>query len=303
MDSVPRHPGATTAPGGRWRDSLAVWPQYLLPHHAISRLIHAITRSRRGWLKDRLIRWFIRRYGVDMAEAREPRPEAYASFNAFFTRALKPESRPIVSGRGEFACPVDGRVSQCGPIEGDRIFQAKGHYYSLQALLGGDAQDAQAFFGGSFATLYLSPRDYHRIHMPASARLRAMAHVPGRLFSVNPATTQRVPGLFARNERVVTWFDTEVGPMALVLVGAINVASIETVWAGEVTPPAGTRLRRWDYGGEAQPLLLERGQEMGRFNMGSTVVVLFSADAVSWAPELRSGAVVRMGQLLARSTA
>jgi phosphatidylserine decarboxylase len=233
-----------------------------------------------------------------MDEALESDPHAYETFNAFFTRALKPDARPVVEGEKELACPVDGAVSQARPIEDGRIFQAKGHDYSLEQLLGGSAERAEPFQGGSFATIYLSPRDYHRIHMPISGTLREMVHVPGRLFSVNPATTRVIPGLFARNERVVSIFDTEVGPMAMVKVGAVNVGSVETVWAGEVTPPAGRVVRSWRYRDD-EAVTLEKGEEMGRFNMGSTVIIVFGPEAVVWSEEIQPGAPVRLGQLLA----
>lgn len=278
-------------------DYLKAWPQYLLPTHALSRVMHALTRSGNPLMRRWFMRWFVRHYRVDMRLAREPDLDSYANFNAFFTRALRPDARPIVGGEKTIACPVDGAVSQAGPIHADRIFQAKGQDYSLLQLLGGDRQWAEKFTDGSFATLYLSPRDYHRIHMPLDAKLRAMTHVPGRLFSVNAATARVIPGLFARNERVVTYFDTEAGPMAMVLVGAIFVASIETVWAGEITPPAGKRVRHWDYQGE-EARKFAKGEEMGRFNMGSTVIVLFGRDAVQWAEAITAGAPVQMGQQL-----
>ncbi len=278
-------------------DYLKAWPQYLLPTHALSRVMHALTRSSNPLMRRWFMRWFVRHYRVDMSLAQEPNLDSYANFNAFFTRALRPDARPIVSGETTAACPVDGAVSQAGPIHADRIFQAKGQDYSLLQLLGGNQQWAEKFTDGSFATLYLSPRDYHRIHMPLDARLRAMSHVPGRLFSVNAATARVIPGLFARNERVVTYFDTEAGPMAMVLVGAIFVASIETVWAGEITPPAGKQVRHWDFqGGDARDFA--KGEEMGRFNMGSTVIVLFGRDAVQWGDSIKAGAPVRMGQHL-----
>lgn len=279
-------------------DYIKALPQYLMPGHLISRLIHAFTRVRYPAIKNRFTDWFIGHFNVNMDEALESDPHAYENFNAFFTRALKPEVRPIVSGQGELACPVDGAVSQARAIEDGRIFQAKGHNYSLEQLLGGSAERARPFHGGSFATIYLSPRDYHRIHMPVTGTLREMVLVPGRLFSVNPATTRVIPGLFARNERVVSIFDTEVGPMAMVKVGAVNVGSIETVWAGEVSPPAGRVVRSWHYEGD-QAITLEKGAEMGRFNMGSTVIVVFGPDAVELAEEIQPGAPVRLGQLLA----
>jgi len=278
-------------------DYLKAWPQYLLPTHALSRVMHALTRSTNPLMRRWFMRWFARHYRVDMSLAQEPDLDSYANFNAFFTRALRPDARPIVSDEKAIACPVDGTMSQAGPIHDGRIFQAKGQDYSLLQLLGGDQQWAENFTDGSFATLYLSPRDYHRIHMPLAGKLTAMSHVPGRLFSVSAATARIIPGLFARNERVITYFDTEAGPMAMVLVGAIFVASIETVWAGEITPPAGKRVRHWEYeGNDAREFA--KGEEMGRFNMGSTVIVLFGRDAVQWADSITPGAAVQMGQHL-----
>lgn len=288
-------------------DRLLAWPQWLLPHHALSRIVFGLTRVRAGPLVTLAIRVFVRLFRVDLAEAASPEPRAYPCFNAFFTRALAPGARPLADGPGEVACPVDGTVSQAGQIRGERVFQAKGREFSLAELLGGGAAAAwsERFESGCFATLYLSPRDYHRIHMPLTGRLERMIHVPGRLFSVNPATTRVVPRLFARNERVVALFDTgEVGPMALVLVGALFVSAIETVWAGLVTPPAGRVVVSTAYGdsAEVEPVELGHGEEMGRFNMGSTVIVLFGPGRVEWAPEIRPGAAVRMGQLLGRLT-
>ncbi len=279
-------------------DYLKALPQYLMPGHLVSRLIHAFTRIRHPAIKNRFTGWFVKQFNVNMDEAAESDPLAYEHFNAFFTRELKPGARPIVSGEKLLACPVDGAVSQVGDIVEGRIFQAKGHDYSLEQLLGGSEKRAAAFQGGSFTTIYLSPRDYHRIHMPIDGTLREMVHVPGRLFSVNPATTRVIPGLFARNERVVSLFDTAAGPMALVKVGAVNVGSIETVWAGEVTPPAGRVVRTRRYEGE-EAIQLKKGEEMGRFNMGSTVIVVFGPDAIDWAGDLQPGVSVRLGQALA----
>lgn len=277
-------------------DRLLCLPQHLLPQHALSRLVGRLAESRNPWVKDRFIGWFARRYGVDLGEAAQPDPRAYPDFNSFFTRALRPAARPLPEPPGAVACPVDGVVSQAGAATGGRLLQAKGHEYTVEALLGGEPRLAAPFQGGSFATLYLSPRDYHRIHMPLDGRLVTMLHVPGRLFSVNPLTARGVPRLFARNERVVTLFETAAGPMAVVLVGAVIVASIETVWAGIVTPPSGREIRRWDYPpGEVK---LARGAELGRFRLGSTVIVLFGPDAVTLESSLASGAEVRMGQPL-----
>ena len=284
---------------------LFVGLQYLLPQHALSNAMFWLTQRR--WPV--LVHWIIRRYarifGVDLSEAAEPDPRAYASFNAFFTRALKPDARPWPTAAEAIGCPVDGRVSQAGLIDDDRLLQAKGHDYSLAALLGGSHDLAARFRGGLFATLYLSPRDYHRIHMPIAGRLSATIQVPGRLFSVNPTTVARVPGLFARNERLICLFETEAGPMAVILVGAIFVGSIETVWAGRLTPPRARTISVRDAGAHAHGLNLARGEELGRFNMGSTVILLFPAGAARWESLLEAGAVVRCGQRIgtqARST-
>ena len=282
-------------------DRLRNLPQYLLPQRLLTWLTYRLTRTQTPWLKDRLIRWFIQHYPVKLAEALEPDPRAYPDFNAFFTRALKPKARPIAPGDRMVCCPVDGMVSQIGTANADTLLQAKGRNFSLTALLGGDPARAQPFQNGGFATLYLSPGDYHRIHLPLTGRLREMVHIPGTLFSVSPLTTRMVPELFARNERVVTLFDTPAGPMALVLVGAINVASIETVWAGAITPPLGTSICHWSYPANGDGAVrLDKGAEMGRFNMGSTVIVLFGPNAVRWGAELRTGSVVKMGQRLAK---
>ncbi|MDO9371982.1 MAG: archaetidylserine decarboxylase [Gammaproteobacteria bacterium] len=280
-------------------DYFKTLPQYMLPQHMLSRLMYALTRCRlRAW-KEWQIRWFIRRYGVDMDIAAQPDPLAYETFNSFFTRALKANARPVVNGADDIACPVDGAVSQLGAIEEGRIFQAKGHTFTLEDLLGGSAERAVPFHNGQFATLYLAPKDYHRIHMPLSGRLREMVYVPGRLFSVNTRTASVVPGLFACNERVIAIFDTDAGPMALVLVGALFVASIETIWSGAVTPPFGKTIQQWNY--QDKDIRLERGAEMGRFNMGSTVIVLFGAGRAAWHDGLRADTTVKMGKLLGKT--
>lgn len=282
------------------RDALFVSLQYILPHHLISRSVYAMTRWRTP-LVEPAIRLFCRHFNVNLEEAAEPDPAAYPTFNAFFTRALKPGVRPLAEGEAVAACPVDGAISQLGRIRDGRIIQAKGQDYSLVELLGGDLTRAEPFRNGSFATLYLSPRDYHRIHMPLAGRLTEMVHVPGRLFSVNPATVERVPRLFARNERVAALFDTAEGPLGLVLVGAMNVAAIETIWAGLVTPPRGREIGVWRYG-EYVKVELPRGAEMGRFNMGSTVIVLFP-EGFHFRPDLAPGMPVRMGEALAQRAA
>ncbi|OBS10446.1 phosphatidylserine decarboxylase [Acidihalobacter prosperus] len=280
---------------------LKSWPLYLLPHHALSRVIYALTRIRSP-LAAPVIRWFVRAYSVDLAEAEYPRPREYPSFNAFFTRALRADARPIDTAPEAVVSPVDGTVSAAGAIDAERIFQAKGRDYSLVELLAGEAH-ADDYRGGRFATLYLSPRDYHRIHMPIDGTLRHMTYIPGRLFSVAPHTVATIPRLFARNERVVAHFDTPAGPMAVVMVGAINVAAIETVWAGLVTPPAGRHVCELSYPVEGETAVrLRRGEELGRFNMGSTVILLFGADGVAWSDNLASGQTVRMGRMIARRT-
>ena len=277
-------------------DRLAVLPQYLLPKGAITRLAGRVARAERGAATTRLIRWFVARYGVDMSEAAEPDIAAYQSFNAFFTRALKPGVRPLAAA--DLVCPVDGSISQFGRIRGDQIFQAKGHDYGTRALVGGDAELAACFDDGHFATLYLSPKDYHRIHMPCAARLRRMIHVPGELFSVNPTTARGVPGLFARNERVVCAFEGDAGPFVLVLVGATIVGSMATVWHGVVSPPRPGRVREWRY--DDQAIELAQGAEMGRFLLGSTVVLLFPSGGLQFNPGWMPGGAVRMGEPMAR---
>jgi phosphatidylserine decarboxylase len=273
--------------------------QYLTPHHLLSRLIGHAAQCRIPWFKNPLIRWFVRRYQVDMHEAQIENPTAYENFNAFFTRALKADVRPLEQTPGAILCPADGAISQLGPIKHGRVLQAKGHSYSVCELLGGDSTRAAAFMGGDFITVYLSPKDYHRVHMPLAGTLREMVYIPGRLFSVNQTTAENVPELFARNERVVCLFDTERGPMAVVLVGAMIVASIETVWAGMITPPK-RELKTFRYDEHArQPVHLAKGAELGRFKLGSTAIVLFGPEQVQWDAALGSNSPVRMGQLLA----
>ncbi|MGA7799881.1 MAG: archaetidylserine decarboxylase [Gammaproteobacteria bacterium] len=282
-------------------DYLRSLPLYLLPHHLLSRLVLAITRIRAPVVKNPLIRWFAHRYRVQMGDAVIAEPTDYPNFNAFFTRPLRPDARPLPSAPAAVASPVDGTVSQLGEIRDGRLFQAKGHDFSLIELLGGDAGRAAPFMGGTFATLYLSPRDYHRIHMPFPGRLLETVHVPGRLFSVAPHTTRTIPNLFARNERVAAIFETPAGPMAVVLVGAIFVACIETVWSGVVTPPRGRRVVVHDHriqdDGATQ---LARGEELGRFNMGSTVILLFGPGQARWESSLQAGSALNMGQPIAR---
>ncbi len=279
-------------------DYLKALPQYLLPGHLISRLTLGFTRIRAPWVKNPFGHWFAKQFKLNLDEAVIDRVESYDHFNALFTRALKEGARPVDADEKAVVSPVDGTISQFGPIEEGRIFQAKGRDYSLLELLGGSEGRAEPFEGGSFMTIYLSPSDYHRIHMPLAGKLTEMVHVPGRLFSVNPATTRVIPRLFARNERVVSIFDTgdDGRPLALVKVGAINVGSIETVWAGEVTPPAGRVVRRWQYDGEPA---LSKGEEMGRFNMGSTVILVFPRGMLSFEESLAPGMKLRLGQRIA----
>ncbi len=276
--------------------------QYALPHHAISRVVFRLTRWQTPFTTA-VIRWFVRRYGVDLSEAVETDPAAYPSFNAFFTRALNPDLRPMPADQTVWVSPCDGRMSQLGAIQSGNVLQAKGRDYTVTQLLGGDAALAQEFEHGQFATIYLSPKDYHRIHMPCAGTLREMIHVPGRLFSVSPVTVQQVPEIFARNERLVCVFDTAQGPLAMVLVGAINVAAIETVWAGLVTPPAGHALSRRQYGAQTgMTIALARGQEMGRFNMGSTVVLLLPT-GFTFETNWQAQSPIQLGQALGQPAA
>ena len=276
-------------------DRLKVLPQYLLPKRALT--VYAGWRASRRWgaRTTKLIRGFVDQYGVDMSEAADPDIAHYASFNEFFTRALKPGARPLAAA--ELICPVDGAISQFGAIERDQIFQAKGHHYSTTALVGGDAALAAPFENGHFATIYLSPKDYHRIHMPCEGRLRRMIHVPGDLFSVNPTTARGVPGLFARNERVVCVFDAARGPFVLVLVGATIVGSMATVWHGVVNPPRSAQMREWRY--DDREVVLKQGDEMGRFLLGSTVVLLFPRGPLSFNPSWQAARPVRLGEAMA----
>lgn len=276
-------------------DRLAVLPQYLLPKKALTVFAGWVAGGRWGWITTAIIRRFIRRYQVNMAEAAEPDAASYASFNEFFARALKNEARPLAPAR--FVCPVDGAISQFGAIAQDQIFQAKGHSYSTSALLAGQDNLAGAFQDGHFATLYLAPKDYHRVHMPCAGNLKRMIHVPGELFSVNPVTARGVPGLFARNERVVCLFDTDHGPMALVLVGATIVGSMATVWHGVINPPRPGTVREWTYApGEVR---LSQGEEMGRFLLGSTVVLLWPKTTLEFDPDWAPSRAVRVGEKMA----
>lgn len=280
-------------------DRLAVLPQYLLPKQALTTLAGKFASARLGGLTTSVIRWFVGRYNVNMGEAANPDIASYASFNDFFTRALKDGARPLADA--DLICPVDGAISQFGPIAKDQVFQAKGHTYSTTALVGGDAAAAARFDDGYFATLYLSPRDYHRIHMPCAGELTRMVHVPGDLFSVNPTTARGVPGLFARNERVVCFFESAQGPFVLVLVGATIVGSMATVWHGQVNPPRPGTLRQWDYA--PGQVSLQKGEEMGRFLLGSTVVMLFPKGPLQFNPQWAPARPIQLGEAMAQRAA
>ncbi|MGR9044946.1 MAG: archaetidylserine decarboxylase [Gammaproteobacteria bacterium] len=280
------------------KEAFTTLPQYILPHHTLSRMMSVLTHSENKHWKNLFIKQVIKHYRVNMDEALEQNIEAYASFNDFFTRQLRPDTRSLPTESNAIASPADGSVSQAGQIEAGRIFQAKGKSFTATELLGGVPERAAPFDEGVFTTIYLSPRDYHRLHMPLAGTLKEMIHIPGRLFSVNNATANSVPGLFARNERVVAIFDTEAGPMALVLVGAIFVSSVETVWHGVVTPPTVGDVRHWRY--ETNSPHLRMGEEMGRFNMGSTIIVLFGKNKVRWSDLLKAGQSVKLGQMIGK---
>jgi len=282
-------------------DKIKILAQYWLPQHLVSRLAGRFAAARAGKLTTLAINWFIRQYGINMAEAQQEQADAYSTFNDFFTRPLKPGMREIAPQPASLVFPADGAISQFGGINKGRLIQAKNHDYTASALLGGDPLSAEAYRDGSFITIYLSPRDYHRVHMPVSGTLTEMVYVPGKLFSVNPLTAENVPDLFAVNERVVCQFDTEFGPMAMVLVGATIVASIETVWSGTVTPPTAAEVQRWQYPASGPgSVKLEKGAEMGRFKLGSTVILLFGKDAIQFSEQLENQQTTRMGQLMAQ---
>jgi len=281
-------------PGAAGRAFVAL--QHLLPQHGISRLVLGATRSRNPAFKNLLIRLFMRGFRPDMRDAVETEPTAYASFNEFFTRALRPGARPVDPDPRAIVSPVDGTVSEAGTLSADRLLQAKGHEYSLRALLAGNAAWERSFVGGTFATIYLAPYNYHRIHMPLAGELRESFYVKGRLFSVNRTTAQLVPGLFSRNERVVCGFDSAGMPWGLVLVGALNVGSMGTVWHGDITPRGYRKVTALPVTDVLAPTTLDKAAEMGRFNMGSTVILLFPPRAVEWQASLAAGRVLRMGE-------
>jgi len=276
------------------KDQLFAGLQHLLPQHLISRLVGSLADSEIAWIKNALIQQFANFYAVNMAEALEEDPLRYRNFNDFFGRALKPEARPIAPAENALVSPVDGVISELGEITDNQLLQAKGKKYTLSALLGGDEQLTQTFANGRFCTIYLAPKDYHRIHMPFDGELQSMVHVPGRLFSVNPSTVNHVDNLFARNERVISVFSTAFGPLAVIMVGAIIVASIETVWAGEITPRRG-QISRFHYG-QSKTIALKRGEEMGRFKLGSTVILLLPPNSGQWAETCKAGRATCMGE-------
>lgn len=280
------------------KDSLFILLQHLLPQHLLSRAVGYLAESRCHWVKRPFIKTFAKQYKVNMSEAVIEDLEQFENFNAFFTRELKPGMRPL--DEAEVVSPADGAISQIGPIDYGRILQAKGRGYGLSTLLGGQADLAEQFINGRFATIYLSPSDYHRVHMPVTGTLRESLYVPGDLYSVNQTTAEGVDNLFARNERLIAIFDTELGPMAMILVGAMIVAGIETVWGGQVAPPQ-NKGWRVDHQTPAEPVMLQQGEEMGRFKLGSTVVLLFGKDAIEWSESLKAEDPVRLGQALSRS--
>lgn len=276
-------------------DRIKVLPQYVLPKQALTSLAGRVAGARGGAMTTRLVRWFVAKYGVNMDEAANPDIASYASFNEFFTRALRDGVRPLADA--DFVCPVDGAISQFGAIDEHEILQAKGHKFTTTQLVGGDASLAAQFEHGSFANLYLSPKDYHRIHMPCDGRLTRMIYVPGALFSVNPTTARGVPGLFARNERVVCVFESEQhGTFVMVLVGATIVGSMATVWHGMVNPPRLPQLYEWSY--EGRQVVLKKGEEMGRFLLGSTVVMLFKRGVIGFNPDWAPERAVRLGEMM-----
>ena len=283
-------------------DKFKIAMQYAMPKHFISRMVGKLAAAKAGGLTTALIKLFIKQYKIDMSEAKYPDPAHYKTFNEFFTRTLKEGIRPLAEENDIIAHPVDGAISQLGDVVDGQIIQAKGHDYSLQALLGGKEEDTAPFLGGKFATIYLAPKDYHRIHMPVDGTLSKMIYVPGDLFSVNPLTAQNVPNLFARNERVVAIFETEIGPLAMVLVGATIVASIETIWAGTVTPPAGKDVFSWNYPTEGDnAITLKKGEEMGRFKLGSTVILAWGANQAEFLSDQHPETVTRMGTPFAKN--
>lgn len=277
------------------KKKIHLWAQHCLPQHLLSRWVGKLANSSLPWWKNLFIKTFIKMYQVEMSEAAQSDPEQYRNFNDFFTRALKPGLRPIVAGSNQLASPVDGFVSQIGLIQDEQVLQAKNFNYTLTTLLANSTEFIQYFTNGAFATLYLAPKNYHRVHMPITGKLRHMIYVPGRLFSVNANTAENIQDLFALNERVITIFETEIGLVAIILVGAMIVASIETVWAGTIAPSTTSQVQQWTY--ETDSIILQKGDELGRFKLGSTVIVLIQKDKVSW-ENFAAGQTLKLGQLL-----
>ena len=280
-------------------DYIKIIPQYLAPHFLVTKFVYWLAQSRNTVVKNIFITWFRNHYKVDMSLAQNENATSYESFNAFFTRSLKPDVRPLDSDRHKIICPVDGAVSQIGHINGESIFQAKGHTFTLHQLLAGQDEWCKTFHNGAFTTIYLSPKDYHRIHMPCSGTLKQMSYVPGKLFSVSPLTARMIPGVFARNERILCFFDTDFGPLGLIMVGAMIVGGMETVWHGCVTPPHRGRVKHWHYTDSESPKLFNKGEEMGRFNIGSTVILLFPENCVEWNDEITCESTTVVGQPIA----
>ncbi|MGB0468711.1 MAG: archaetidylserine decarboxylase [Pontibacterium sp.] len=281
------------------KDKFFILFQHIMPQHLLSRLVGRIAECKTPWIKNRFITWFAKRYGINMSEALIENPTDFENFNAFFTRELKPGVRSIDADDNAIVSPADGAISQLGPIEHGRIFQAKGRGYGLTTLLGGQADLAEPFIGGFFSTIYLSPKDYHRVHMPVTGTLRETVFVPGDLYSVNQSTAENVDQLFARNERLVAIFDTAFGPMAMVLVGAMVVAGIETVWAGHEAPLKREAVRKSFQPSTPEPVTLQKGEEMGRFKLGSTVVLLFGPEAIAWQETLGANSPLQLGERIA----
>lgn len=283
----------------KFKDTLFILFQHIVPQHLLSRLVGKIADCETPWVKNSFIKWFNNNYQINMSEAQEEVPTNYASFNAFFTRALKEDARPIDQTTNIIVSPADGAISQLGPIDHGRIFQAKGRGYGLTTLLGGDQERANQFIDGQFATIYLSPKDYHRVHMPIAGTLTHTIYIPGDLFSVNQTTAQGVDQLFARNERLVAFFDTEHGPMAMILVGAMIVAGIETVWSGQEAPLIKKPIHKSFGSQPSNPITLEKGEEMGRFKLGSTVILLFGKETINWQAALDANSPVKLGEAIA----
>jgi phosphatidylserine decarboxylase len=282
------------------RARLFIALQHIIPQHFLSKMMWRLTRCEYKWLLKLILPLFIRLFKVNMKEAKNPDWKSYSSFNNFFTRELNDDAREVSAEQNTIVSPVDGAISQLGKINADLIFQAKGHAYSLTQLVGDREDLGETFKDGEFNTIYLSPKDYHRIHMPVDGTLKEMIHVPGQLFSVSPTTVENVPALFARNERVICLFDTPAGPMAMILVGAIFVGSIETIWHGEVTPPTRKDIRNWKYDDQSsnESVTIKKGEEMGRFNMGSTVILLYANKHMDWEKELKTENKVQLGEVI-----